>query len=66
MLSAKLQSKLRFRQAHRRDTVSIHAVGALRLSAETVALRKIYRKDKIKAHRALGDWVVQPLGHAVL
>ena len=42
-------AKLKFRQAHRRDTFSIHTVGALRLSAETVALRKLYRKVKDKA-----------------
>ena len=44
-------AKLKFRQAHRRDTVNINAVGALRLSAETVELRKIYRKVKNKARR---------------
>ena len=43
-------AKVMFRQAHRRDSINIHTVGALRLSAETVALRDKYRKVKNKAH----------------
>ena len=42
-------AKLMFRRAHRRDSINIHTVGALRLSAETVALRDKYRKVKNKA-----------------
>ena len=44
-------AKLMFRQAHRRDSINIHRVGvdALRLSAETVALRNTCRNVKKKA-----------------
>ena len=42
-------AKVMFRQAHRRDSINIHAVGALRLSAETLALHNTYRKVKNKA-----------------
>jgi len=43
-------AKLKFRQAHRRDTVNINAVGALRLSAETVELRKIIKNKARRCH----------------
>ena len=42
-------AKIMFRQAHRRDSINIHAVGALHISAETLALRNTYRKVKNKS-----------------
>ena len=42
-------AKHRFRDAHRKDTEGMQAIGALRLSAETVALRRNYRKIKKKS-----------------
>ena len=42
-------AKHRFRDAHRKDTKGMQAIGALRLSAETVALRRNYRKIKKKS-----------------
>ena len=42
-------AKRRFRDAHRKDTEGMQAIGALRLSAETVALRRNYRNIKKKA-----------------
>ena len=44
-------AKLKFREAHRKDTEGIQIAGALRLSAETLVLRRKYRNVKKNAQR---------------